>query len=49
MVSQAPLPIAFHRDDGNRRDDGGQLTGDGPAFAKKMVKLRHAFWEEGDQ
>lgn len=49
MIFQAPLPVTFHRDDGIRRDDGGHLTGDGPAFAKKMVQQGHASWEEGDE
>ncbi|MBB4642589.1 hypothetical protein [Rhizorhapis suberifaciens] len=42
------LPVTFHADDGNRQDDGGHLTGDGPAFATKMVKEGLAFWEEGE-
>ena len=49
MITSVPLPVTFHRDDGNRRDDGGHLTGDGPGFAKRMVEQEHAFWEEGDE
>jgi hypothetical protein len=49
MIIEAPLPVTFHRQDGNRRDDGGHLTGDGPGFATKMVEQGHAFWEADDE
>lgn len=30
--------VAFATDDGNKRDDGSHLTGDGPAFANSFSK-----------
>jgi hypothetical protein len=48
IISSASITVTFHIDDGNRRDDGGHLTGDGPAFARKMVAKGLAHWEEGD-
>lgn len=49
IISNMCTPVTFHVDDGNRRDDGGHLTGDGPGFAGKMVAKGFAHWEEGDE
>lgn len=49
IISSISIPVTFHVDDGNRRDDGGHLTGDGPVFARKMVAKGLAHWEEGDE
>ncbi len=49
IISSSPIPVTFHVDDGNRRDDGGHLTGDGPGFARKMVAKGLAHWEQGDE
>lgn len=37
--------IVFTLDDGNRRDDGSHLTGDGPGFARRMVAEGLASWD----
>lgn len=49
VISNMSIPVTFHVDDSNRRDDGGRLTGDGPGFARKMVAKAFAGWEEGDE
>lgn len=49
IISNMCVPVTFHVDDGNRRDDGGHLTGDGRGFAGKMVAKGFAHWEEGDE
>ncbi|PVX27906.1 hypothetical protein [Sphingomonas pokkalii] len=49
IISSMVTPVTFHVDDGNRRDDGGHLTGDGPGFARKMVSKGLAYWEEGNE
>ncbi|MHC9419724.1 hypothetical protein ACYZX9_14130 [Sphingomonas citri] len=49
IISSMAIPVTFHVDDGNRRDDGGHLTGDGPGFARKMVAKGLAYWEEGNE
>ena len=49
IISNTCIRVRFHVDDGNRRDDGGHLTGDGPGFAAKMVAKGFAYWEEGDE
>lgn len=49
IISRSSIPVAFHVDDGNRRDDGGHLTGDGPEFARKMVAKGFADWEKRDE
>lgn len=41
----ADIPIVFTPDDGIRRDDGSHLTGDGPAFARRMVAEGLASWD----
>lgn len=42
----AHTPIVFTPDDGNRRDDGSHLTGDGPGFARRMVAEGLASWDD---
>ena len=39
------LPVIFSSNDGQPRSDGSHLTGDGSAFAEKMVDEGLAHWE----
>lgn len=38
-------PVIFSPNDGQWREDGSRLTGDGPGFAQKMVDEGLAHWD----
>jgi hypothetical protein len=45
ILKSMSQPVVVGRDDGQRRDDGSHLTGDGPGFVAKMVKEGLLSWD----